>query len=771
MGYTKLREQTGREGREIIQRGGGKEEDALKSAALAFIRERCEGLRFDDEKEGKEDEEKGVLLGRSIKPGQIPYNMEKDIDRLCLENAISRFLDTGRKEDAFDVYFCYLEMFVGEYEKTNRMIELLSEYEANGSRLLMKHRDHYAHSVYVFALGLAVYQTNDGYRKTYNKFYGFCEKDEHKAAHHYLQYWGLTALFHDIGYPFELPCEQAASYFEVDHKNRKEQIYLSYQSMEIFTKLQPEIREKLKKIREKCGSDDGTPYRDDAGFSSTDELFAWALERRLKKGEYRADSKYLCKVLSHKPKRPDEFNYFMDHAYFSATILFQKLFVENKIEPNETYIDALTAILMHNSLYKFCIANPEPKEPERQKDTERGPKEHEGEENTAQQCGKEEAVLLPRNYKEDGNIPFQAELHPLAYMLMLCDELQCWDRTAYGRDSRLQVHPFGCRFDFRDGITVSYLYDEAEEPKIEKYKEDLQKYSKEYAEYKRKKKEWEDGGKIGKEPQEPKKPELKAYDSMYRKSAGEKLAFQEDIERIINVGDRDRDIGRLTVEDPQLCRPEPRAQGYLSDSNFIGLYNFAIVLHNRWSATEKWSSASPEQRKSFYLHEKKEEYIKNFHQISLEYKLSNIGQAKAFAGYLNEIGCFYTMNDIGLEMVETFSAKELEKIGPMEHKRWLQEHYDMGWAYGDPGQPAYAQERERRRIHKDMIPLPPEQLKLTGAFDEKGCITREAAEENYKRLNKAEQDKDTMPMECMLEMLRVFDGLRIYRLPGRTKEE
>ncbi len=30
------------------------------------------------------------------------------------------------------------------------MIELLSEYEANGSGLLMKHRDHYSHSVYVF---------------------------------------------------------------------------------------------------------------------------------------------------------------------------------------------------------------------------------------------------------------------------------------------------------------------------------------------------------------------------------------------------------------------------------------------------------------------------------------------------------------------------------------------------------------------------------------------------------------------------------------------
>lgn len=35
---------------------------------------------------------------------------------------------------------------------------------------------------------------------------------------------------------------------------------------------------------------------------------------------------------------------------------------------------------------------------------------------------------------------------------------------------------------------------------------------------------------------------------------------------------------------------------------------------------------------------------------------------------------------------------------------------------------------------------------------------------NYERLDKAEQDKDTDPMECMVAMLKMFDGLRIYRL-------
>ena len=51
-------------------------------------------------------------------------------------------------------------MYVGDYEKTRRMIELLSEFEANGSGLLMKHRDHYSHSVYVFILGMAIFGSN-----------------------------------------------------------------------------------------------------------------------------------------------------------------------------------------------------------------------------------------------------------------------------------------------------------------------------------------------------------------------------------------------------------------------------------------------------------------------------------------------------------------------------------------------------------------------------------------------------------------------------------
>ena len=49
---------------------------------------------------------------------------------------------------------------------------------------------------------------------------------------------------------------------------------------------------------------------------------------------------------------------------------------------------------------------------------------------------------------------------------------------------------------------------------------------------------------------------------------------------------------------------------------------------------------------------------------------------------------------------------------------------------------------------------------FSGEFE----ISYEVAKANYERLSKDEQSKDTDPMECMLVMLKLFDGLRIYRL-------
>lgn len=193
-----------------------------------------------------------------------------DIDRLCLERAIERFIDSGVAQDAFDVYFCYLEMFIGEYGKSRRMIELLSEFETNSSSLLMKHRDHYSHSVYVFILGLAIYESNKNYRDAYKEFYGFDKKDAvaaQKAEYHYLQYWGLASLFHDIGYPFELPFEQVASYFEDNGKKRSEMPFIAFNGINSYIELDDKAKDILKSIYP------------DKEFNSTNEIYSYEIAK------------------------------------------------------------------------------------------------------------------------------------------------------------------------------------------------------------------------------------------------------------------------------------------------------------------------------------------------------------------------------------------------------------------------------------------------------------------------------------------------------------
>lgn len=655
------------------------ESGSLQEMVLSFIRNRCEGLRFDSSREDEKTTQK--YTGKSNKPGVIPYNMQMDIDRLCLENAVKRFLASGRKEDAFDVYFCYMEMFIGSYNNCNRMIELLSEYENNGSSMLMKHRDHYSHSVYVFLIGIAIFESNEKFRDTYTEFYKDSLKKDQTIAHHFLEYWGLAALFHDIGYPFEIPFEMVCSYFEERGANedrektkRSDWPFISFNNIARYRTINYNNKKQLEKLYGRA-------------FSSTDELYAYELENKLG-SVYNKTESYFADVFDRKTKSPGEFSCFMDHAYFSATVLFRELTESIGSEKlDRAHIDALTAIIMHNSLYKFSIAD----------------------------------------YKTDGNIPFNMELHPLAYLLMLCDELQCWDRVSYGRESRKEVHPFDCEFHFDSRrIEAVYCFDDAEDSM-----EKINEYEKKYSEYKE----------MSRSDPKMEKPKLKAYSSFNDGS------FAKDIRRIVAIDEMADGSIQLSVDKKIKKVDRSLKKTYLSSSNFMHLYDFAIALNDRYSYYELGSKDCDVNK--IVLHERIQQ-IESFNGLSLEYKLSNINQAKAFARYLNEIGSFYTDKAVDFEMVSEFTAAELEKIGPMEHKRWLQEHYDMGWVYGEPTK----EQRDLLRAHRDMIP----------GGDDTVIVTDKAAKDNYDRLSKAEQDKDTKPMILLLKLLRQYDGLRIYRI-------
>ena len=650
----------------------------LKSAALRFLHERCEGLLFDSHIE-EEEERTGLYRGVSLAPGQIPYNMQMDVDRLCLERELEKFMDSAATQNAYTVFYCFLEIFFGNYGKYKKQVELLSEYESNGSSLLMKHQDHYTHSVFVFALGLAIYETNENFRRAFHSYYHF-DQESPRAAHFFLEYWGMTSLFHDIGYPFELTFEQVIAFFDADDDDRTaNNPFIVYKNMETMTQLSPRAQEHFEKMY-------GRKFR------TIDEVLAFDLTQKLGPF-YSFSEEYLLKTLKKKPVMPESFCGYIDHAYFSSILLYHMLEAamesgayEGRLTHPQVFgpahIDALGAILLHYDLYSYSIAagDGEPK---------------------------------PR---------LSMDMHPLAWLLLLCDELQCWDRTAYGRNSRKELHPMAVEFNFSENrICARYMYDEKEQDKIDKY---LWAYV-----------TWKQNGKCGV------RPKLKTYSEM----ANEEKSFVKSIEQLV-----DTTCVPVTV----VCDTAPVDRGnkqiYLSHSSFLHIHDFAMALNSR-RALEEDEDENDVERSIME---------KDFSALSLEYKLSHINHVKAFSKYLNEIHCFYTDRQVDFDMLEAFTQEQIRRIAPLEYERWLREHQSMGWRMGDLYErvpvPRGADEmsyratlREQMRCHKLVID---------------GELTKEQIISHYQgHLSVYETQKDRLSFNNMLKLMRKFDGVRIYQ--------
>ena len=721
MSYSYLTKERLRDINSIKEKFG---EKSFEYSAVDFIRNKCENLRFDNDKECERNNVE-LYSGKCTKSKQIPYNMEKDIDRYTLENSIINFLYTGKKEDAYNIFYCFLEMFIGDYNRTESMVELLSEYESNGSRLLLKHRDHYSHSAFVFILGLAIYNSNEEFKKAYNNLY---KVEDNKAANHFLEYWGLTSLFHDIGYPFELPFEQLESYFEVDKSKRCDAPFLSYSNLGCLIKIDKKIAKKINDI-----------YKDDifAVFEDTNELFAYAITQRLA-STYYFTKEQMTRVLSRKPCNPNEYDFHMDHAYFSANLVFQKLF--SKIKEKEKFtiehIDAMTAIILHNSLYKFIIAD----------------------------------------YNDpEINIPLKVDLHPLAYLLMLCDELQCWDRTAYGRMSTKELHPVDINITLENNtINAEYVFD------LKKNELIINKYKSKYETWIKKKPsenerlEKDNDGKIKISKWYDDRPQLKSYSSFHEVNFDKKIndidssmnKFQGDIERIVDTEKIKINVTIASEEEASNIINEFNefGTGYLSDSNFTSMNNFAEVLNYAYEIKEHEVDDFPNNINNKEILEKMNSAFSN---LSLEYKIFNINKAKAFPGFLEKINCFYTNKSVSNSEVVSFFDDENEKLAKLSHKRWLIEKYQMGWRYGESKDNIV---KYNDRINDEMI----EGYEFNSYKDVYGDNRKEFNKEvkrNYERLKsnpeKNYYNSELKHIRLIIPLLKLYEGASIYCLKRR----
>jgi len=316
--------------------------------------------------------------------------------------SIERFLSTEpHKDNALAVYEAFLDTY--RTPGLRQLSDRMREFEEQVAPTIPQHRDHYTHSVQVFLLGLAIYQRNRPFRDAATK--AFAYPDSYPSpVEEFFHRWGLTALFHDIGYPVEIAYKSIREYARFalvpvlglsgDTAERQPAPKIAHP---VFS-LAIEHLDSLLYVNQlwPLPTKEGkffAKYPDYKSSLSTDilVLLAGNLAQRLKTFGRETLAKMLRDCLVQGMAQGD-----VDHGFLSAIILLKwigTLYLRSGWNPAYFYqsaVDAAAGILLHN-VYEYFL------------------------------------MQYPFNLE-----PLTPSARPLGYLLMLCDGLQQADRPEYG---------------------------------------------------------------------------------------------------------------------------------------------------------------------------------------------------------------------------------------------------------------------------------------------------------------------------------------------------
>lgn len=313
-----------------------------------------------------------------------------------LRQSALEFLEGETKTTAFEVYRSFFDSYRIKLEgQSNPFIDLLDvllSYEERASTLIDKQRDHYVHSVNVFLLGLSIYAQNQNFRTAFDAVN--LDKEHYPFSYdtkgeEFFYRWGIASLFHDVGYPVEIIGKQLNKFIsfasEVDQGGQVK-THLEFDDFEQFNAI-AEIKPRADFTRSYCQK---YPVCDSLDLLNPNDLLAHKLHLSLG-----VDLQEVKTALDGFPQVMAEHG-FIDHGYYSAIIVlrwYSYLIQSCSYKPEYFFypiLDSASAILLHN-YYKNVLQKPP---------FNKGP-------------------LSPRE-------------HPIAYLLILCDELQEWNRTPYG---------------------------------------------------------------------------------------------------------------------------------------------------------------------------------------------------------------------------------------------------------------------------------------------------------------------------------------------------
>ena len=502
-----------------------------------------------------------------------------------IHQAVLEFLESETKDTAFAVYQSFFDSYrislPGESNKFADLLDVLLSYEESAATLIDKQRDHYIHSVYVFLLGLCIYAQNTNFRTAFNA--ANMDKSDYPYSYdtmheEFFYRWGLASLFHDVGYPIEIIGKQISKFMgfatEVD-SNVRVNTHLEFENFEDLNAV-AEVIPKRAFIQDYFQKYDSCVYVD---LLKPIDLLAHKLHLSL--GVNLKDIKgALDSFVSLMAKSG-----FIDHGFYSAIIVIRwygYLIQKSQFRPDYFFypvLDSASAILLHN-YYRNVIMKPP--------------------------------------FGKGSLSPFA---HPIAYLLIMCDELQEWNREAYGIIDRQRTQAADASLVIDDKrMDVTYLTGKGLLP--DRFAAEKRDFLSHVLDMKAL---FTDGFSIGCES----------------KQALAELA------------------GELKYNNARAPRP-------LLDT----LENLAIAIHHLYN------------QKQLELFPDKPLAYPNFSDLPDGLKYSNLRQARSIVDKLELMG--WEMRPIGGEgeVITKIPDELVEILAIIEHDDWVKERTDAGWKYG-----------------------------------------------------------------------------------------
>lgn len=529
-----------------------------------------------------------------------------------LKASIDVFFENENTYTAYDIYDIFFMIYQitpedKSEEKKNdselisasntliKLADIMKKYEANTGDLIEKQRDHFIHSVNVFLLGLAIYSQNSLYREyftnyiinsKYEKYYKL--EDNTLSNEEFLYRWGVAALFHDIGYPVEIIGKQLTKFIDDgldsisdDYDVNPEINFKNFKAFNSIVKEDPHFTDLFR---------NDYPYSSFINLYKPTDIMAYKINQ-----DFGVDINELINHLDNFPKEMGEGG-FIDHGFFSAILvmnsygsLMQSNYTENDKSEKYAYffypiVDSTTAILLHN-YYR----------------------------NAMQKIFKQKQLDPKKS--------------PLSYLLILCDELQEWNRRPIGIKDKQKSHVNEINLEITENnFLIEYIIK---------------------------------GGTVGLGFKEEKKKLL--IDLL-------------NIDAIFDQFDVKVDV-KLDLENPmkRIIPSETEAPDVL----LRNIEKIAEKVHENFSAKEQGK-------------DEKGNIIGfiPYNELPASYKKSNIRQAKSYPYKLNMIGCeivsssderIQTDNKFDIKKQHKFTDTEIEDLAIVEHKDWCNEKDNTGW--------------------------------------------------------------------------------------------